>query len=1232
MHLHTNHYRLFLILSVAGIFTITCYNNALAQTPTNGDYRSKASASWENVSTWQVRSGGVWINATSLPTTTSNVYIQNGHQVSTGGPDYAKDIHINSGGRLALGGTLNIYGKLRCYTGTVVTSTADGVFYSSQSSTTNVTSTNLYRTMAAAVYFKGTTRNVTNTGEWGPAGKIGVGLNFDLNAGNTATLQAAIYTDGINVITGTLNVGTNTIFLGAGAGGNGVLSIQVNGTVISANSGTSNTNCIINEPSTGNPPYLLNIYGKLVLTGATPYIRIENLNMFPGSTIEYGGSTQNFMMSSYPSLTAVNTYRNLILSGTGNKTPQSNFDVNENITISGSATLLMGSRTANITGNWTSYGQAGFSEGTSTVNFDSTGAQSINTTGGENFYILRKSNSGTLTLNSAVNIVAGGNLNMQAGVIDANANTFSGTATSAFNMSGGTIKLAKLNTTLPEFLVSSYNITGGTIELDGAGTQTLRGARDYRNLSFSNSGTKGITSAINNITGTVTVSGSVILDVLNNTMGGTGTNLTMTGTSTYRTAGASQVKPDAAGTYSLGSATTIEFNNNLSGLESIRLIGSATVNYAKVIVSGTSVGTASLATGIRFQSGGSFTVKSGAVFKQINTTGFSGASTTAVSSTNNPTIILEAGSTVEYNGDNQAISNQTINTPSTANYENLLLSGTGNKTAPSGTLSIKGDLTKTGTTGFIHNSGTVVMNGTAAQDYNSSFPFMKFYNFSNNNTVDLSVYSEMSIVAEMSFGSGSKLNLQSGSNIILVSNSSGTANVGVIPSNAAINYFSNGRFTVERYIPTGISHGKSWQFLAVPTNGGQTVNQAWQDTATAANQSRYGGYGTMITSNISPLPLRFDAFTSPGPSMKTYDTAGNSWNGIPNTTTLPIYNTKGYMVFVRGDRTVITSNGTANETILRTSGRIFSPLSNVGSTPPVIPVSGNRFESIGNPYASAIDFSDDAGVIKSGSIQKVFYVWDPKLGGSYGFGGYQAFTRGAGADNNYYVTPGGGSYGVAGSVNNHIQSGQAFFVRAFGSDGTVSFSETAKVSGSNITFKPAPQHLVSVQLRITLSAVEGTGMVPVDGVLTESGKDFSNDIDELDVLKLQNTTENMSISSHNSNLMVERRKLFNEHDTIYLSLTQLRIQEYILNFLPRNFNSLVLDAYLEDTYLQERTLLPPDNISSIGFTVSSDPGSYAINRFRIVFRKRIKCIAEQESQLLYSFSNGTTVKKHNLIH
>ena len=136
----------------------------------------------------------------------------------------------------------------------------------------------------------------------------------------------------------------------------------------------------------------------------------------------------------------------------------------------------------------------------------------------------------------------------------------------------------------------------------------------------------------------------------------------------------------------------------------------------------------------------------------------------------------------------------------------------------------------------------------------------------------------------------------------------------------------NGDVTVERYIATG-NHAKSWQLLAIPTTG-QTIKAAWQEGATTVNGNPNPGFGTMLTSDVAgatgqPTP-GFDAQTAPGPSIKVYDYLTNGFIG-PATTQIPIYNQKGYYVFVRGDRSVINSAAPANPTVLRTRGTLFTP-------------------------------------------------------------------------------------------------------------------------------------------------------------------------------------------------------------------------------------------------------------------------------------------------------------------
>jgi hypothetical protein len=256
-------------------------------------------------------------------------------------------------------------------------------------------------------------------------------------------------------------------------------------------------------------------------------------------------------------------------------------------------------------------------------------------------------------------------------------------ATSGVNGSGdltidteGTYKIAITGNTVPQ-ISGTYILSGNsTLELNGSGAQELRGSKSYRNLVFSNSGTKFLSSAITNentITGTVTIKDAAILDVNNKSFGGSGTNLIMSGTSEFKTAGTG-VKPDIGGNYTLGIGTKITFTNNAGTLERIRLAP----DYYNIDVVGSSVGTNTLASAVKIQNGGTFTVKSTGTFKHSNTTGFTGGTDTAIGNVNNPTITLEEGSTVEYAGDNQSITT----VPASTAYANLTVSGTGIKTIP----------------------------------------------------------------------------------------------------------------------------------------------------------------------------------------------------------------------------------------------------------------------------------------------------------------------------------------------------------------------------------------------------------------------------------------------------------------------------------------------------------------------------------------------------------------------
>ena len=515
-------------------------------------------------------------------------------------------------------------------------------------------------------------------------------------------------------------------------------------------------------------------------------------------------------------------------------------------------------------------------------------------------------------------------------------------------------------------------------------------------------------------------------------------------------------------------------------------------------------------------------------------------------------------------------------------------------TLTNGSIQINGLINHSGgTIDGLH--GTLVMNGTQPQH----IPAGIFENnaLNNlvvaNNTVDgVIIDGAVDIYRSIEF-MASGMHLNSNDFITFKSTDTVTAWLGNMTGKTF-----TGRATVERYIP---DHTKAWQLLAVPTTG-QTIKDAWQEGSASPNSNPVPGFGTQITSNTAgaithPAP-GFDLFSPNGPSMKVYNAATGLYDGVSSTTNL-IDNPKGYMLFVRGDRSVTTFAAPATATILRTKGELFTParppaLVNVNSGLPP-----RTFESIGNPYPSAIDLTQLTLNESGGGVQDIFYVWDPRLttgpNSAYGLGGFQVLTRNG---TEYDVTPGGGSYGV---TARYIQSGQAFFVNAPFTSGTVRFTENCKVAGSNMVHRAGIAG--GKQLRSMLYVIRNNEPVLIDGNLLQYDPSFENTFDIKDALKISNTGENFAINSNEKLMMVERRKPIIETDTIFFHMGAMRNQQYRIDLIASDLAQPGLSAFLEDKYLHTSVPVSLDNTTTVLFTVDSVAASGAADRFRIVFKQ-----------------------------
>jgi hypothetical protein len=361
------------------------------------------------------------------------------------------------------------------------------------------------------------------------------------------------------------------------------------------------------------------------------------------------------------------------------------------------------------------------------------------------------------------------------------------------------------------------------------------------------------------------------------------------------------------------------------------------------------------------------------------------------------------------------------------------------------------------------------------------------------------------------------------------------------------------------------------------------------------------GYGTIMTSHLSgaTTSLGFDIYTPTGSTLKVYNSSTTSWDPVGNTNAT-MSNTKGYMLFVRGDRSVTTYNQAPTPTILRTTGNLYTPIDN---PPPAVDIPVGVFESVGNPYPCAIDFTQ---LTKTGGVQNVFYMWDSRLTmnqfSAYGLGGYQTLVRDG---EQVEVIPGGGSFIGNSKI---IPSGQSFFVRAMGNPGQVIFTESCKTLESAVVSREVTAsnstNTVS-KLRSNLSVITAAGPVLLDGWGIRFDDQYSNSVDSLDILKIGNSTsENIGVMKLGQRLTYERRGFFHSPDTTLISLAQLKRQSYRFEFMPTQLSHSPTQPVLFDRFLNTHTPISLDSASVYDFTVTTDPVSWAADRFRIVWSAR----------------------------
>jgi autotransporter-associated beta strand protein len=537
-----------------------------------------------------------------------------------------------------------------------------------------------------------------------------------------------------------------------------------------------------------------------------------------------------------------------------------------------------------------------------------------------------------------------------------------------------------------------------------------------------------------------------------------------------------------------------------------------------------------------------------------------------------------------------------------------------------GDLNVGGNWTRTAFGSFNANDRAVFFNSTISPVTitaygGETFPYLFITKSALANTVNLA--DSIIITKEIHFTKGT-FNL-SNSDVIIRSTSSTTANVTTVAASTDFSLsYGTGRFSIERYLPmdvTGNYVSRRWRLMGIPisSTNAPTINAAWQEgstpfTITSATSGSVSandqnpGYGTRIT-NGTTSANGFDAGTTANPSIYYWN--GSTWL-VPSNTSNTITSQNAYMLFVRGNRSVAISNqyqttsGFAN---LRIKGKI-----NTGTVNYSVPTGYNMFS---NPYASTVNLHN---VDYNGAGNtNTFYLWDPKLLGSKNVGGWVTFSySGSSYGNSYDFVPHSGT-GMSSYANNGtIESGNAFMLNnTTGSSTTISFTETSKITGSSTTgiaSRPSSgdlgQNIYATFYTNLFYRDANDSIFLADGVLTGYGDGLSNNIDEMDVRKAQlfQTKEKIGQLRNDSLFAIERRKVINSADTIFLQIIKLDYNyKYQLQFIANNFSPL-LSGYLIDKYLDIAYSVNTQGITIHDFVTDGSANSLAADRFMVVFK------------------------------
>ncbi len=477
------------------------------------------------------------------------------------------------------------------------------------------------------------------------------------------------------------------------------------------------------------------------------------------------------------------------------------------------------------------------------------------------------------------------------------------------------------------------------------------------------------------------------------------------------------------------------------------------------------------------------------------------------------------------------------------------------------------------------------------------------------------------VVLTINQGSGVDLTVASGGSMTIRSTAAGTGSIG--NSSTAT---TSGDVTVERYISS--SGNRAYRLLGPSVNTSASIKpfirDNWQEGVnnpnTSSNLNPVATYGTHITGSQTGQN-GFDATISGQGSLFTFNQNTNLYEAALNTNATNLNAKTGYLLFVRGDRSIdLNSNLSplpSSNTTLRATGTLLTgTIIYNGLAPNPGGGADEGFSLVTNPYASAINWNllYTRFLSFNDSYFENYYTYvDPNIGDR---GGYVTVTSGNVRNIN--------TAGVNGTTD--IQSGQAFFIKtkATFNIAVLTIKELDKSTTNNIdVFRTAAAAQKFTASLFFNSATLGRRIA--DGVTALYDNTYNAALDGNDAIEIANFDENIAITRGSTHLSIEERPIITAAQTMPLFISNMKQKAYEWEFNPTNFAPNMV-AQLVDKFTGTNTYLNINAVTVVPFTVTAAAGSSASDRFYIQFSPSVALPVTLSSVKAYQKNSGVQVE------